>query len=203
MIILWSFQKKYLKMEVQDVDLPLSANFKQFRIEHYNLDMTCNFEQHTFDSTVLLSITSGPEWKGETDLVLDCSDIEVQDVRTRDSENEKRLEFSMTKWAITVFLPASEKERLGVGQVISLIITYRTVPKSRSLHWRQNCDGSICVYTAAASINNRGLFPCQVTAGGFRQELKESQSPFVRMFGSSLSRAVNLHLSRSESNQSN
>ena len=172
-IILWSFQKKVIaEMEVQDEDLPLSANFKQFRIEHYSLDMTCNFEQHTFDSTVLLSINSGPEWKGETDLVLNCSDIEVQDVRTQQSESEKRLEFSLTKWALTICLPASEKERLGVGKVISVIITYRTVPKSRSLHWRQNCDGSPCVYTAAASINNRGLFPCQVTAGGFGKIMK-------------------------------
>ena len=148
-------------MEFQDEDLPLSANFKQFRIEHYNLDMTCNLEQHTFDSTVLLSVIPGPEWKGETDLVLDCSDIEVQDVRTK--ESKKRLEFSLTKWALTICLSASEEDKLRVGKVISVIITYRTVPKSRSLHWRQNCDGSLCVYTAAASINNRGLFPCQVT----------------------------------------
>lgn len=158
----------------QDEDLPLSANFKQIRIEHYNLEMTCNFDQHTFDSTLVLSITSGPEWNGETDLVLDCSDIEVQDIRTptnvnvtQEAASEGLLNFSLTKWALTINLPASDsfKERLGSGQVILVVITYRTVPKSRSLHWRQNCDGSLCVYTAAASINNRGLFPCQVTTG--------------------------------------
>ena len=162
----------------QDEDLPLSANFKQIRIEHYNLEMTCNFDQHTFDSTLVLSITSGPEWNGETDLVLDSSDIEVLSIRTKDirtpnvnvtreTVSEGLLNFSLTKWALTINLPASDsfKKMLGSGQVMLVVITYRTVPKSRSLHWRQNCDGSICVYTAAASINNRGLFPCQVTTG--------------------------------------
>ena len=162
----------------QDEDLPLSANFKQIQIQHYNLEMKCDFETHTFDSTVVLSIIPGPEWKEETDLILDCSDIEVQDVRaaaeggayenvTRSSESEKRLDFSLTKWALTICLPASDdfKERLESGKVISVMITYKTLSKTRSLHWRQNCDGSPCVYTAAASINNRGLFPCQDVPG--------------------------------------
>ena len=162
----------------QDEDLPLSANFKQIQIQHYNLEMKCDFETHTFDSTLVLSIIPGPEWKEDTDLILDCSDIVVLDVRavaeggvygnlTRSSESEKRLDFSLTKWALTICLPASDdfKERLESGKVMSVMITYKTLSNTRSLHWRQNCDGSPCVYTAAASINNRGLFPCQDVPG--------------------------------------
>ena len=168
-----------LDMEDHNEDLPLSANYKQFHIKHYNLDMSCDFEEHTFFSTVTLSITAGPEWRGETDLVLDCSDIEVQDVRAvakedacengrREAELETRLDFSQSVWALTISLSASDgfKARLESGQVISVLISYKTLPKSRSLHWREGCEGSPCVYTAAASINNRGLFPCQVTPAG-------------------------------------
>ena len=166
----------FSEMSDNNEDLPLSANFKQLSVEHYSLKMFCDLEKNTLESSVLLSIRSGPMWRGETQLVLDCSDLEIQDVRAAPEEDEttnvllleepevtgKQLEFSLNMWSLTICLLDSDKERLKSGHVISVVVTYRTQPESRSVHWRQIPDGSPCVYTAAASINNRGLFPCQV-----------------------------------------
>ena len=57
----------------------------------------------------------------------------------------------------------------GPGEGLALVrLEYRTQPGSRSLHWRQDCAGQPCLYTAAGAINNRGLLPCQVSWGSNR-----------------------------------
>ena len=40
-------------------------------------------------------------------------------------------------------------------------IKWKTQRQAKSLMWRLDQDGKKCVFTAAAAVNNRSLFPCQ------------------------------------------
>ena len=66
-----------------DDDLPLTANYKQLSVRHYQLELQCDLASRVFRGRALLSVTPGPEWAEHADpasLVLDCSDIAVEEV---------------------------------------------------------------------------------------------------------------------------
>ena len=66
-----------------DDDLPLTANYKQLSVRHYQLELQCDLASRVFRGCALLSVTPGPEWAEHSDpasLVLDCSDIAVEEV---------------------------------------------------------------------------------------------------------------------------
>ena len=71
------------------------------------------------------------------------------------------LNFALNEWCLKIQLPEEILNQPSQSQILVLVV-YQTKKSSRSVHWRQDKDGHPCVYTAAASINNRGLFPCQV-----------------------------------------
>lgn len=70
------------------------------------------------------------------------------------------LQFKSDNWSLQIFKKEDDEKFPRV-----IRIKYLTKPDSRSLHWRNDQDGNPCVYTPAAAINNRGLFPCQDIPG--------------------------------------
>ena len=138
-------------------DLPLSANYSQFQVRHYSLDLHCSLRSKTFAGEVTLELGQGPDWDGDSDVVLDCSDLHVKSVEILRGSEATEVSYSVNSWSMKICLPSPIDWR----RRLRLRISYKTRPDSRSLHWRQDSEGT-CVYTAAASINNRGLFPCQV-----------------------------------------
>ena len=76
------------------------------------------------------------------------------------------LNFEQTDWALIIECPANcNFTSSSATQGCWIIVQYETKPDTRSLHWRLDKDDSVCVYTAAAAVNNRGLFPCQDVPG--------------------------------------
>ena len=68
-------------------DLPLSSNNDQFEVDHYSLELHCDLRRRTFAGCLTLEVSRGSEWDGETVMVLDCSDIEVESVEMTSSQN--------------------------------------------------------------------------------------------------------------------
>ena len=64
------------------LDLPLSSNHHQFEIFHHLLDLKCDFNRKVFRSCLVVLIKQGTEWSDLTEfrIVLDCSDIKIDDV---------------------------------------------------------------------------------------------------------------------------
>lgn len=162
-------------------DLPLSANFKQFAVDHYYLSLNCDMKKRMFTNCkVVIAVRNGSDWRrDDKKLILDCSDLNIRTVNIldyplREGESCKNvkirellarpsqdLNFDLSEWCIEIDV-SSKEASLDAGGTIFVMIEYDTRVETRSLHWRQGSGGDICVYTAAASINNRGLFPCQV-----------------------------------------
>ena len=77
------------------------------------------------------------------------------------------LEYKVDDWSIRI----TKKECKTAHEFPRVIrIHYKTDAKGRSLMWRKSCENSSlkqshtlpnCVFTPAANINNRSLFPCQ------------------------------------------
>ena len=162
-----------------DEDLPLSSNFKQFTVDHYFLSLKCDVKRKMFSNCKLvLAVRKGPDWRREDKkLILDCSDLVIRGVKILDysivthlkdatisellDKPSEDLVYVVNDWCIEIDVRGKE-EALDAGETLLVMIEYDTREESRSLHWRQDGQGDPCVYTAAASINNRGLFPCQV-----------------------------------------
>ena len=72
-------------------DLPLSANYSQFQVEHYSLDLHCSLRTRRFSGEVTLEVTRGPDWSGESVVILDCSDIDVKSVEMLSSSGGEGL----------------------------------------------------------------------------------------------------------------
>ena len=64
----------------QSEDLPLSSNHDQFIVDDYSINLHCNTRRRIFYGDVTLTISPGPKWKGESEVILDCSDLEVKSV---------------------------------------------------------------------------------------------------------------------------
>ena len=63
-------------------DLPLSANHNQFQVYHHLLSLNCDLSRKVFRGCMVVFIRKGTEWSDLTEfrVVLDCSDIEIEDV---------------------------------------------------------------------------------------------------------------------------
>ena len=68
-------------------DLPLSANHDQFEVAHYSLELHCDLRRRTFSGGITLQVSRGSKWSGESVMILDCSDIDVESVEILSSDN--------------------------------------------------------------------------------------------------------------------
>ena len=68
-------------------DLPLSSNHDQFEVDHYSIELHCDLRRRIFSGGVTLQVSRGSKWAGESVLVLDCSDIDVESVEIISSDN--------------------------------------------------------------------------------------------------------------------
>ena len=73
----------------------------------------------------------------------------------------RELSFSQDEWTLAIMNDTSTSSLETYS--LTLRISFETNKHTRSLHWRNDCEGHSCVYTCAASVNNRGLFPYQVS----------------------------------------
>ena len=129
-------------------DLPLSSNHDQFEVDHYSFDLHCCLRRRIFTGEVTLQVSRGTKWNGESVIILDCSDIEVQSVESLDETPSEdvgsnvtertKLEYSVSSWSVKIFLPST---KLADGR-LTVKIHYRTRPLSRSLHWRLDSEGN-------------------------------------------------------------
>ena len=160
-------------------DLPLSANHDEFQVFHHLLDLKCDFYRSVVRGCLVAFIRKGDKWTDSTQLklVLDCSDIVIESVEEIVEINAidldpgnycwmnsilmkpgRKLSWSMDDWTVTV---TDEKNTYRNSFPLVMRFLYTTKADTRSLHWRVDIAGNPCLYTAAASINNRGLFPSQ------------------------------------------
>ena len=68
-------------------DLPLSANHDQFEVDHYSIELHCDMRRRIFSGWITLQVTRGSKWDGESVMVLDCSDIDVESVEEISSDH--------------------------------------------------------------------------------------------------------------------
>ena len=68
-------------------DLPLSSNHEHFEVDHYIIELHCDMRRRIFSGGLTLQVSLGSQWAGETVLVLDCSDIDVETVEMISSDN--------------------------------------------------------------------------------------------------------------------
>ena len=172
-----------------DDDLPLSSNIKQYSVEQYFIRLRIDFKKHVIRSNSVLAIKKASEWKREEapTFILDCSDSVVKNVellnidltdtsvdeldfRRFEESSTTSLKFQLNSWYLEIELFSNTDneddnslERIDRNDLLFVKIETETLAESRSVHWRRDVDDKIMLYTAAASINNRGLFPCQVT----------------------------------------
>ena len=68
-------------------DLPLSSNHDQFVVDHYTIELHCDLRRRIFSGGLTLQVSRGSQWAGESVMVLDCSDIDVESVEMISSES--------------------------------------------------------------------------------------------------------------------
>ena len=68
-------------------DLPLSSNHDQFEVDHYSLELHCDMRRRVFSGGLTLQVSRGSKWAGQSVLVLDCSDIDVESVQMISSDD--------------------------------------------------------------------------------------------------------------------
>ena len=68
------------------------------------------------------------------------------------------LKFLTEEWSLRIWKESVSNATEFPGIIK---ITWKTQKQAKSLMWRLDQEGNKCVFTAAASVNNRSLFPCQ------------------------------------------
>jgi hypothetical protein len=131
-----------------DTHIPNRSSPFQCVLDCRHLDIFGVFELVPDDSTKIECIFSGFEKRRN------LSEIEywinlVKDVK---------LDFVVEPWCVRVSKEDVTKPR-DFPRVLK--ICWRTRPEGKSLMWRKDQDGNPCVFTPAAAVNNRSLFPCQ------------------------------------------
>ena len=175
----------------KEMDLPLMANVEEIRVRHYMMQLSFDFDNETVTGEAIIFCQQSSQLKSkqnDTDknfeLILDhrhidflqvsevtdcCSELELI-LSTFESRKDlnimkscfqkpvKSLKFVTEEWCLRI-----RKE--GVSDIkdfpMVVKIAWKTQKQAKSLMWRQDQDGEKCVFTAAASVNNRSLFPCQ------------------------------------------
>ncbi|XP_047495131.1 aminopeptidase O-like [Penaeus chinensis] len=133
---------------------------------------------------ILHEVATQSEAQNDFKVVLDCCDIKVKSVsevicdKTEVSQylhpafirkcsfalniwsgkEQVPLQYTVEPWSINIWKRNVQKVA-DFPRVIC--IKYETSPQGQSLLWRNDQDGNPCVFTPAATINNRSLLPCQ------------------------------------------
>lgn len=133
---------------------------------------------------ILHETATQSETQNDFKVVLDCCDIKVKSVsevicnKTEVSQflhpsfirkcsfalniwsgkDQVPLQYTVEPWSINIWKSNVQKVA-DFPRVIC--IKYETSPQGQSLLWRNDQDGNPCVFTPAATINNRSLLPCQ------------------------------------------
>ena len=153
------------------MELPLSSSLAKYKVSHYSMRLALDMEGRRLHGEVILHILALEDQPDERDkqdcevfqLVLDCNDIVVESVEAVDISKEDReklntvslLSHNLTSWVLNI-------RAEGPGPPPPFIrIAYSTLPSSRSLLWHNDISGELGVHTAAGSVNNRGMLPCQ------------------------------------------
>lgn len=164
-------------MSSENMDLPLSSLKSDYKVEHYQIRLDCQLEQHCFFGEVYVFLTySGP---GSL-LVLDIKDLlvtSVEEIEATEEEictilscfeqrknhqqllywGEKKSKHSLTpileSWCVKIEIP--KRKRTVV------LFQYETKPEGCSVSWFLDDDGNECCLTTGSLVNNRTLLPCQ------------------------------------------
>lgn len=145
-------------------------------------------EKVNSDNVIVNHILPEDETQSETHkdfkVVLDCCDVKVKSVtevicnKTEVSQyldpkhirkcsfalniwlskDQVPLQYNVEPWCINIW-KSNVQSAANFPSVIC--IKYETLPKGKSLLWRNDQEGNPCVFTPAATINNRSLLPCQ------------------------------------------
>lgn len=133
---------------------------------------------------ILHEVATQSETQNDFKVVLDCCDIKVKSVtevicnktevsqylhpafirncsfalNTWSSKEQVPLQYTVEPWSINIW--KNNVQRVADFPRV-ICIKYETLPQGKSLLWRNDQDGSPCVFTPAATINNRSLLPCQ------------------------------------------
>ena len=198
-------------MEVnEEKDLPLMANADEIRVKHYMLNLSFDFASKTVQGQCILFCQPVKEKKTNEDfsLVLDARHIltsfvgevthephEAEQILT-DFEQRKSLSamkhwfnkpckpicFEDESWSLKIW-KANVKSNLQFPRAVK--ITWTTGKEGKSLLWRMDQSGHPAVFTPAAAVNNRSLFPCQeppIALASWQSILKVDQNKDFKIF---------------------
>ena len=172
----------------QEKDLPLMANAEEIRIRHYMLKLQFDLELEIVQGESIMfcdtHISSSKEYPKE--FILDCKDLEIiavneileeagnDDERSKEifdqfdnrsckiqfrnwyDKKRSQLSYKSEPWCVRIYKNEINEEFPKIVH-----IQWKTLPGAKSLLWRDDQNGSKCVFTPAAAVNNRSLFPCQ------------------------------------------
>ena len=174
----------------KDTDLPLMANVDCIRVRHYMMQLLFDFNEEIVFGEAIIFCQDLEEIEDDTnertnfELLLDQRHIEFTEVsELKDftsefelilSSFESRKDLNLMKscfqkttsplmfktddWCLRIW-----KEGIFNAKDFPKVIKigWKTQREAKSLMWRLDQDGEKCVFTAAAAVNNRSLFPCQ------------------------------------------
>ena len=172
----------------EEKDLPLMSNTDEIRVKHYMLNLAFDFDTQTVEGQSIIfcqALINDKTRKDKFTFILDarhlctskveeidCQPDEVDKMLTdfeyRKSQDEMKnwfnkatkntLSFEDTDWSLNIWKPTVTNPQ-EFPKVIK--ISWRTSRQANSLLWRPDQLGNAAVFTPAAAVNNRSLFPCQ------------------------------------------
>ena len=173
----------------EDNDLPLMSNTEAIRVKHYMLDLSFDFESHTVEGQCILfcqpMVNCENVVENHFTFILDArhlltSNVEevthepdevhtmLTDFKCRKNKDEmdkwfkkptkRSLSFQDEDWCLKIWKPTIQRSE-EFPKVVK--ISWKTSNVAKSLLWRPDQLGHLAVFTPAAAVNNRSLFPCQ------------------------------------------
>ena len=163
----------------KELDLPLMANVEDYRIRHYMMKLSFNFNPCFVqgESIIFFENISGVS----QDFIIDQRHLHITSVKKvdichlevqkiQDFKHRKDfnfiqkmyqvpvigLEFTQEDWSLRIPM-----DTFDIKTTMIIRISWTTPKTAKSLMWRKTQEGQECVFTAAAAVNNRSLFPCQ------------------------------------------
>ena len=168
----------------QEKDLPLMANAEEIRVRHYMLKLQFDLELEIVNGeSIMFCDTHISSSEDPKEFILDCKDIEIiavnEILEAGDEESKEifdqfdkrccriqfrnwydkkrsQLSYKSEPWCVRIY-----KNDINEAFPKIVHIQWKTLPGAKSLLWRNDQNGSKCVFTPAAAVNNRSLFPCQ------------------------------------------
>ena len=170
----------------EENDLPLMSNTDAIRVKHYMLDLSFDFESQTVkgQSILFCQPLMNSEAESHFTFILDArhlitSKVEevahepyevhtiLTDFKSRKNQDEmvkwfkkptSSLSFQDEDWCLKIW-KSTVKNPEEFPKVVK--ISWKTSKQAKSLLWRPDQLGHPAVFTPAAAVNNRSLFPCQ------------------------------------------